>query len=71
MGLKLIPATFNGALIITTNHLKAATNSIAKNFFGVPKEELAFTLSDMIKADLMWMDYLKDWIRGKGRENKL
>lgn len=71
MALKLIPATANGALIVITNHLKGATNSLAKHFYNLADDDLQFTLSDVIKADMEWGRYLKDWITGNQRNNKM
>jgi hypothetical protein len=51
MAVKPIQATWNGMLIFFTNHFKGVTNSIATRFFGVDKDQVSFTFSDIAKAN--------------------
>lgn len=57
MAFKIASGTFNGALIIFTNHLKGATNSVSIRT-GTDRSEVAFTFSDVFKANAVWVNYI-------------
>lgn len=70
MMFKPISGTANGALVLALNVVKASAGSIAKRA-GVPKEDIDFTLSDLVAANGMWLDHLSKWFTGRKNESKL
>jgi hypothetical protein len=70
MGLKPIPAMFNGALIIALNAIKATGGSI-NVFLGTPPEKVDMTLESFLKGHKAWLGYLRDSFTGQGDNSKL
>lgn len=70
MAFKPVRGLFNGALIISLNHLKALSGSIAKRFRGV--DNVDYSLSDIAAADYEWVKYvIGKWMWGNKAESKM
>lgn len=71
MAFKLVPAAGNAALIIISNHFKGFTGSLATRVFGVPPQDVEFTMSDIISADVAISKYWVKRFLGLHKNDKL
>jgi hypothetical protein len=71
MTFKLIPAAGNAALIIISNHFKGFTGSLATRVFGIPPQDVEFTMSDILAADAAIIKYWGKRMLGIHKDDKL
>jgi len=71
MWLKLIPGTFNATLIFIMNAKEAVKGSISKRTHGINPEDIDFSISDLVKAQADYADFIWKSIIGKKEESKL
>lgn len=69
MGIKPIPALFNGGLIIALNAIKATSGSI-NIFLGTPPERVDMTISSFLEGHRAWLGYLASSFTGKQGNSK-
>lgn len=70
MWLKVGAGLKNAALIAITNRKKSLLGNISRRF-GIDEEDIDFTEGDLLKADGLWLEYLKDSALGNLENNKI
>jgi len=70
MWLKVGAGLKNAVLIGITNRKKSLLGNISRKF-GVDEEDLDFTEGDLLKADGLWLQYIKDSASGNVENNKV
>ena len=72
MWLKLISGTQNGLFIRTMNYKKGLNGSVASlKALGIKKEDIDMNTEDMLKAEKLYWEYIKDCTLGTFRTNKV
>ncbi len=70
MWLKVGAGLKNAALIAISNRKKSLLGNISKQF-GIDEEDIDFTEGNLLEADFLWLEYLKDSALGNLENNKI